>query len=1047
MIINRLLKVTLSAMLVAGGGAVVAQGPVTLKDGKEKITWAQFVQALNNPTTVKGTVDPNSDVYKQYQTANQNLENEKKAQETADANLKTANTNLSTAKGKVTTAKEEQTTAANELTSAQNAYTTASEAYNAALGNQSKAQTQLNTLNEQLTTAQQNVTNAQAQIKEQITDVLTSKKAKLESNKEALTTATNQAGVYADMRDSYTQVTYEKVTAPWLVQAKADAEIFRNNFKLTGGTGDFDVYYKADVKSVEDIDENWNPITTTTVTLMISFVPQDGWNSNKVGEAFKGIPTKYPDIKPTTIINKVQIYLGYTDGKPNYGTNSVLTINPNIKYSQVGGNIADAIEGIDEKSYQVESGEGKVTITNQTQYDKYDALWKTEDQKVKDLTSANETLSTEISNLETKIETKNDPLYTQLETAQNEVKRLNGENGEIPTLKSKLAGYAATIETYTTTTYEEDGEEKSYIGANGQVVSYLNYLSYQQTLAQATKTAKDNAVSEALEEQTNAQNAVNTASTAATNAKNAVATAQTSYNTAKAAYDAAQEAADKAATEAAQEKYSEITLTADVTATEPITNAYSGTINGGGHIINVNITPTEGQTQKTLFSAFSGHVDNVAINGSLGSNLVGATFANVVRWDGNGKIYNETGVATEFNSNTLEDAFGAFGFAIRDNANFGVDFNGCKIVPTDAAPSKVFSLTAYDVPAGLEDTDPVATHAYVQLSEKESSDMVTLVNKEAIPYIVPQNRFAQSATADVAGKGLTNVYYGTNNTCDNVKIVDRENFYCPVPVKAKVIDYNRVFAPGYNSVCLPFQLTKGMSGDIISICEYESVDTDTKKFWFKQDDDSEIVKANTPVLIVTDKNATGEIKLSVENVEIAATNKNQLVANGAMYGEMSKSYGTLKKCNPTAFQGMQYVNHIYGLTADEGQFQAVGSKATLPAFRMVIGTNTPITATPNGDSNDIFSIGIHDENGEDITDSLFSGEISGVEEVISDAASFTVAGGHGQIIIKANADLGKVEVYNLNGMLIKVVDVTEGTNTVEVSTGLYIVKGQKVMVK
>lgn len=75
----KMLKFTLSALLLTATTATYAQesnGEVTLKDNKTVVSWAQFVNAINNPSSIQGAVSEESEVAKllakakeEYQTA------------------------------------------------------------------------------------------------------------------------------------------------------------------------------------------------------------------------------------------------------------------------------------------------------------------------------------------------------------------------------------------------------------------------------------------------------------------------------------------------------------------------------------------------------------------------------------------------------------------------------------------------------------------------------------------------------------------------------------------------------------------------------------------------------------------------------------------------------------------------------------------------------------------------------------------------------------------------------------------------------------------
>ncbi|MDE7472930.1 MAG: hypothetical protein K2M68_05020, partial [Muribaculaceae bacterium] len=1001
-------------------------------DAKTKISWADFVKAINNPETVKGVVDPESTVAKTYATAQARLTAAQTALETRTQEKAAADSTLNAANEALATAKADQTKAGQALTAAQKAYTDANDEYTDAVGNQGDANTAI-------TAKQKQIDGYNADLKKRFDDVIASNQATIKTNETNYTNAVNEAARYGRLIDAL----YVATTKPedWLTAAEEKAEAFNSAY------GEYMEWYGEMEEAEKDPEEETytgananiyiNVVTSNTTTKRFNISFDDSYNgvSGWTKYDVAGFENKFmPTLSNAKATAKwyVTYYFGSVSGDKTASIGGITTST----YALLSETLIDALKDLEEEPGYCTEGDKTIPANSQNLYREYVASQQEYQTKAQGYLDDNEKLQSEIVTLEQEKET--DPVTTQLATAET----------ELETLQSQLAGYTATVNKYRAT---KDAEGNAYIGANGATVTYITYLNYQQTVAQTAKTEADNAVTEAT-------NAVNVANTAQGKAETAVSTAETALHTAESnladaetRYEAAQKEADATATAAAQEKYNEITLDKGtvIDATEPITKDYAGTIYAQGAIFNVNIADTYAQT--SLFNKFSGHVDDAAINGTFARNFTGSSFADVARWDGNGKIYNESGAATEYNTTEYADAFGAFGYALRNNQYYGVTFDGMEIVAKNEAPSQVYNITAYDLPAGMDDTEPSETQLYVQLASKGSTEMLTLENDKAVTYTVPENRFAKAAD-NIQGLGLTNVFYGANNTCENVKIVEQNNnsFYCPVTVQAQNISYARKFSAGYNSVCLPFEVKATFSDQIASICQYESVDYDAKKFWFlqKETDDVVSVPANTPVLLVM-KDGAADVELDIKNVKIGVTPKSQITSAKAM-NDATYSFGTMKSANATEFQGMQNSSFIYGLNKDK-QFIAAASSAKFPAFRMVIGTTQNVNPNKvkamNGETVDysVMGIGIHDGNGNDVTDNV----MAGVEDVIADgnADVLTVAGGQGEIIITAKADYGQVEIYNLNGVLVDVVDVIEGTTTIGVSKGFYIVMGQKVVVK
>lgn len=478
-----------------------------------------------------------------------------------------------------------------------------------------------------------------------------------------------------------------------------------------------------------------------------------------------------------------------------------------------------------------------------------------------------------------------------------------------------------------------------------------------------------------------------------------VTEAETALNNAKEAY----KEAEAAAAAEGLANYKDVTLNADVTA-YAVLNSFDGTINGNGHII----TLAEGTPQ--LITTFGGTLIDVAVNGTLSkANATMAAFRSVASWNGtSGAFYNVDGVKSD------NLTIGALGFAAREH--FGVDFNAKTIVPS-ADATKVYNVTVYE-PG--ENKTPV--QMYVQVKDSK----LTAENGQVVNL---ENLFAKSETNDL--EGVDNVFFN-DGTCKKVVITDRKKFYCPQAINAEVVEYNRTFNQGYNSVCLPFALSSNANGNIQILSRYDKETKD--KFWFKKV--AEEIPANTPMLLV----ATNEFSLEpLSNVQIAATPKAQIIEDEGDAEEISKAYGVFKIATRDEFKGGASEAHkVYGLTAAEGTFSPAVEEARFPAFRMVIWSNEENSAG----SQRARKIAIVDEKGVEITD-ITTSAINTPETV-----EFEITTAPGEIIIASEADLDQVAVYSMDGKLAAVVDVKAGiAATVDVQPGLYVVMGKKVMVK
>lgn len=520
-----------------------------------------------------------------------------------------------------------------------------------------------------------------------------------------------------------------------------------------------------------------------------------------------------------------------------------------------------------------------------------------------------------------------------------------------------------------------------------------------------TKAYQD--ANDAVDKQTAANDTLltklNNAQTDLTAAQKALTAANNDVTSTKATLDAAQASYDQTVSAA----LNNVTLTKDIEAASTVTAAYAGTINAGNHILTA---PANG----SLFTRFTGELSNAAVNGAFATNFSGAHFANVASWNnGNGAYYDEQ------NNRTAYTDIAEFGYAIRKN--YGVDFNGSIVAAT--LNTVVYKLTVAEVNS--------TSTQYVQYNNGFSTPNGA--------YTLPANRFAQSATTDIKDLKIANVYYGTNNDCASVVITDGQDFFCPVDVNAASITYNREFKKGMNSVCLPFAVETTDFTGVTALSTYDREADD--KFWFNGVAGE--VKANTPVLVICGENG-GSLNMTTTGGVVKKTDASQ-IAKGATASNGSTSYGTFKRVSADEFNGAFNASTIYGLQGGEFHPAAVNgaNAATFPAFRMVVASATAATnAAPR-------YVGIVDEFGVDITENLLGSDNNNVAAIdgVEVTEAMSIVGGFGVITFTSAEDYGYVNVYSLDGKVAAAAEVVAGTTTVNVAKGLYIVEGQKVLVK
>ncbi|MDE7437304.1 MAG: hypothetical protein K2M93_02360 [Muribaculaceae bacterium] len=525
--------------------------------------------------------------------------------------------------------------------------------------------------------------------------------------------------------------------------------------------------------------------------------------------------------------------------------------------------------------------------------------------------------------------------------------------------------------------------------------------------------------------------------------KNQLDTASANYEAAKTAEANATAAWENALKKSNDYKYQDVTLDGDVVADVQIAN-YNGVINGGGYVI----TPGTGVSQ--IFSNFSGSLTNIAVNGSM--NGIKGKVRNVAYWDGKNKAggYYDNNGATKVYKDLAE-----LGFNIRKH--FGVNFNktGALISLTETNKvGKVYKLTIHKGPMWYDE-------GYFQC--KYEGGKRTLISADETLEL-DDNIFVYSATSDVDDIEMPNVFYsGSGNDgsdgaylCNNLLInLNAFDFYCPVNMTAKNVTVRGDITPknGRAGICLPFSLKQEYFPSGTSLCSFNK-DTGTSFVFTKVASD---VPANTPVLIFSNKSSISMNLSGAKMVHVAQTPDNYRVTGGCDKSDMSSSFGSYMAAVSYFFDSiesngmMAYAlrngvftpinSNIFGNSHEAYDDEDVqyGSMCCIKPFRIFIGT-TKMSQTEHAMSAPRY-VSIVDELGNEISNT------SGIDLVEASAVSFAVAGGDGEIIITSDADFGMVDIYDLTGRMIGTINVLGGDNRIAVQNGVYILAGQKVMVK
>lgn len=344
-----------------------------------------------------------------------------------------------------------------------------------------------------------------------------------------------------------------------------------------------------------------------------------------------------------------------------------------------------------------------------------------------------------------------------------------------------------------------------------------------------------------------------------------------------------------------------------------------------------------------------------------------------------------------------------------ENVPYATDAAGNIVLKKDLTDFKIFG----DGAQGMINDYITALNLNGTLADNKLNATITItwMERPIVVKVTPSDAASIDATGisdvnlSIVRDGLTNpnalIYADAkamgaaandivDGTCANLTITEGKAFHAPKAFTATQVSYDRVFntTEGYvSSFVLPFAMnTTYVDGKVY---KFNAVNGDNVNF-------TEVtgqLKANVPYLIVANSAKPFSTALAKE-VEIEATPKTmEVTASNAPGFAHIGSYNTKEV---TSENGTTY----YGYTG--GKF-VKANYGTLNPFRTLIKA-TGTTATQ-------FSLKL-------------DGEVTG--------------------IIGVNTELGKVDVYNLEGKLVRS-QVEAATALQGLEKGVYVINGKKVM--
>lgn len=463
-----------------------------------------------------------------------------------------------------------------------------------------------------------------------------------------------------------------------------------------------------------------------------------------------------------------------------------------------------------------------------------------------------------------------------------------------------------------------------------------------------------------------------------------------------------------------------------VTATNGANVAYSNTgkinnatLSGGGYVVNTNRGDI---TNAQVTDGTIANVNNGTITKSFGTS---GTKTTVYGTQGNTATVDATNLSTYYNiynDKTLRDEFGVD--VTTGNVSTGSSYKLYEVKMyhsgNKTGETRIANIDATGKPVIKRTWTKQNAGEFYYISDSDAGNLF------------------DGITGDNVAKNVVYTHDGNNWECKVAVVSNGSNsIYIPRAFTAANVEYNRTFnvaAKNAATVCLPFDVSEetldnalGKDGHLL---QFNKIDGQT--YWFKYVTDG--MKANQPYILLFGKDVNTTVFNGLQDVVFSATGESQDLKALAQSTEASGAslYGTFEKRTASELEdGAKY--SIYGF--QNGKFVRMTDNVNFNATRAYVRAPwTDPTASSGAKS---YALGILDEN-----DNVVTG-ISTVEDA---ADKFSVNGGNGMINI--NADKAQlVKVYTVGGALVKSADVKAGATSLPVPAGMYIVNGNKVVVK
>ena len=249
-----------------------------------------------------------------------------------------------------------------------------------------------------------------------------------------------------------------------------------------------------------------------------------------------------------------------------------------------------------------------------------------------------------------------------------------------------------------------------------------------------------------------------------------------------------------------------------------------------------------------------------------------------------------------------------------------------KAAQADGTDITLPSPTATTYELKVYRADAVSTDKASTIYTDGTTATIPTLEDNALAFIVAND--ATKASLPQTLLETTNVVNGNDNTAYNVVLTDKKDFYTPTEFTASTLNYARTNTAGYNSVCLPFDISASDFGEGSKVELYSNAveSNGAVSLYFESTDEK--VDAGTPCLVYCPEDVTSW-DIVKNNVELV-------------------SY-TTKSMDSFATLNGSYLNQTIGannykLNASGTAFGVTSSKGNVTAFRCYL---TPFNTTSN----------------------------------------------------------------------------------------------------